>query len=112
MAKYKDMVVAITGRSAKAIKCTFNEGSAEEVEDVWVPLSVLEHPVDESDEDEDGDTIISIARWFMKKNEIPYHGDEESTQGVREAYSVDTDQAPGANWDDDDNGIGDDEIPF
>lgn len=72
MASHTTLKVAVTGRTDRAIQVIFYEDLPEEQE-LWVPLSVLEDP--DIEEDDDGDAEITIAKWFLIKNDIPYEHD-------------------------------------
>ena len=77
MAKYTEMTVCVTGMTDHAAQCVFHEDMPEETE-IWVPLSLIEDPsvLDDPDAtDADGNITISVAKWFLKKNDIPYDSD-------------------------------------
>lgn len=76
MAYYAEMKVAVNGHTDLAARCVFYEDEPEEKE-IWVPRKCLEDPmaVDPENLDDDGNANISVAKWFLKENEIEYDSD-------------------------------------
>lgn len=76
MAKFTDIEVFVGTRTDKAALLTFFPGTDNE-EEIWVPLSVIEDPDVLDEVDDDGNVDVSIAKWFLKKNDIEYDSDED-----------------------------------
>lgn len=74
MAKYTTMHVAVGTLTDKAAELTFHEDTKEE-NTLWVPLSLIEDPDALDVLDDNGCAEISVAKWFLQKNDIEYGPD-------------------------------------
>jgi len=86
MAKYADMVVSVTGNTDLSVRCVFHEDEPEEQE-LWVPHSLIEDvnaAIDPDLEDKDGNRTISVAKWFLIKNDIDYEHDPRDPDEANE----------------------------
>ncbi len=73
VAKFTKMKVCVLSKSDRSAQVIFHEDLPEEVEE-FVPLSMLEDAdaVNDDNLDEDGNTTISVQKWWLKHNDIPY----------------------------------------
>jgi len=80
MSKFTDMEVFVGTRTAKAVQLTFFPDTDDETI-LWVPFSVLEDPDRVDEVDDDGKVDISIATWYLQKNDIEYDPGEDEDAG-------------------------------
>lgn len=98
MAKFTDMEVFVGARTDKAAELTFFPDTKHEKE-IWVPLSVLEDADVLDATNADGKVDVSIAKWFLKKNDIEYDTDGTTTRDTYDNFSDrDDDDMDDSDW--------------